>query len=425
MRGCGRSGRLPRTDAWAATQAARQKLVSAKDLKKLRKQLNEKMEAALEVKSEMGSAQEQLRTLGSAVDELSKIMVDELDALGADTAARIAQQQIETSDQLSKLAMGVQAVTPEISALKASAERSRSAIDAANESLAKLKRWSESGFRRLNDVLNVQQQALAVLDSQMAGFAERVQEGRASVESCRQESNGSKAEFERMRTQVAQVLVSNEDLVREYREHICAMEAATAKCEAAATHCEAAATKRESRAASQLQDLNKVESMILEHRAISEARFTALENSARSPPTTVAHMSPTAERRVAELEEDLSKARRQLSQQDESIRDLQLRLQTSIEKTALTRIADRQDMSELVSRAVHDFMRKHPPPHSRSAPSYDPPISTWGPNSPRHISASSPMRPPSSLDTLQTSPPGRSRTPRGEMGTFSAMMGKR
>ena len=151
---------MPRTDAWAATQAARQKLVSAKDLKKLRKQLNEKMEAALEVKSEMGSAQEQLRTLGSAVDELSKIMVDELDALGADTAARIAQQQIETSDQLSKLAMGVQAVTPEISALKASAERSRSAIDAANESLAKLKRWSESGFRRLNDVLNVQQQAL-------------------------------------------------------------------------------------------------------------------------------------------------------------------------------------------------------------------------------------------------------------------------
>lgn len=40
-----------------------QKLVSAKDLRKLRRQVNEKMQTALAVTNEMGSVQEQLKTL--------------------------------------------------------------------------------------------------------------------------------------------------------------------------------------------------------------------------------------------------------------------------------------------------------------------------------------------------------------------------
>ena len=66
-----------------AKEAQKQKLVSAKELKKLRKEVNEKMHNALAVKSEMGSVQEQLKTLSHAVDSLSQIMVDELDTLPA------------------------------------------------------------------------------------------------------------------------------------------------------------------------------------------------------------------------------------------------------------------------------------------------------------------------------------------------------
>ena len=250
--------------ALVASEAQKQKLVSAKDLKKLRRQVNEKMQNALAVKSEMGSVQQQLQTLSHAVDALSQIMVDELDAVGAD----MRQTKVETSDQLTTLAKGMQAFTPEISGLKVTADQCKSAAEAASSSLAKLKRWTETGFRRLNEALTVQQQALTVLDSQIAGFNERMHEGHADLVNCRQESADCKAEFERMRTQVSQVLLSNEKLVQEYRDHIRLMQTATANCEMVTA-------EKESRTTMQQQDISHVEAQLYEHRAICEGACAA------------------------------------------------------------------------------------------------------------------------------------------------------
>jgi len=121
--------------ALVASEAQRQKLVSAKDLRKLRRQVNEKMQSALAVTNEMGSVQEQLRTLSHAVDALSQIMVDELDAVGAD----MTQSKVEASDQMTTLAKGMQSFTPELTGLRSSSDRCRSAVEAANASLVKLK----------------------------------------------------------------------------------------------------------------------------------------------------------------------------------------------------------------------------------------------------------------------------------------------
>jgi len=245
--------------ALVAWEAQKQKLVSAKDLKKLRKHVNEKMQNALAVKSEMGSVQEQLKTLSHAVDALSQILVDELDAVGAD----MRQTKVETSDQLTTLAKGMQAFTHGLSGLKATSDQCKSTAEAASTSIAKLKRWTETGFRRLNEALTVQQQALTVLDSQIAGFNERMHDGHADLVSCRQESADCKAEFERMRTQVSQVLLSNEKLVQEYRDHIRIMQKATANCEMATA-------EQESRTTMQQHEISHVEALLHEHRAICE-----------------------------------------------------------------------------------------------------------------------------------------------------------
>ena len=380
-----------------AKEAQKQKLVSAKELKKLRKEVNDKMHNALAVKSDMGSVQEQLKTLSQAVDSLSQIMVDELDALSSE----MTRTRVDASDQLTTLAKGMQSFSPEISSLREAQVRCKSAVEAANTSLGKLKRWTESGFRRLNEALTVQQQALTVLDSQMAGFNDRIQEGRTDVMDCRKESADCKAEFERMRTQVSQVMLSNEQIVQEYREHIRSMQTAT-------TNCELVAAEKESRTAVLHQDISYVESQLQELRALSEARLIALEKrSALSPaPAPTAALS---ERRMSELEEDLLQARRQLSEQDGKIHELQMRLQAQTEKAALTRLADRQEVSELVSRAIQDYMRRHPTP--RQNPAHDMPQAAWmntphtsrspqrrGGASPRRGGAS-PLRPPS-LDAV-------------------------
>jgi hypothetical protein len=77
------------------------------------------MQNALAVKNEMGSVQEQLKTLSHAVDALSQIMVDELDAVGAD----LTRTRVETSDQLTTLAKGLQSMTPEVSGLRAASDK--------------------------------------------------------------------------------------------------------------------------------------------------------------------------------------------------------------------------------------------------------------------------------------------------------------
>jgi len=213
-----------------------------------------------------------------------------------------------------------------------------------------------------------------VLDSQMAGFNERIGEGRADVVSCRSESAECRAEFERMRTQVSQVMLDNEKLVHEYREHIRNMQTATANCEMAAA-------EKDTRTALQLQDISQIEAQLHEHRAISEARLNALEKTARNP-TPARPSAGFSERRVSELEEELAQAKRQLSDHDDRIRELHMRLQTQTEKAALTRLADRQEVSDLVARAIQDHMRKNPP---RSSASYDAPPSVWPAYTPHRV----------------------------------------
>lgn len=373
-----------------AKEAQKQKLVSAKELKKLRKEVNEKMQNALAVKSEMGSVQEQLRTLSHAVDSLSQIMVDELDTLSSD----MTQTRVDASDQLTTLAKGMQSFSPEISSLREASERCKSTVEAANTSIGKLKRWTESGFRRLNEALTVQQQALTVLDSQMAGFNDRIQEVRSDAMNCRKESAECKAEFERMRTQVSQVMLSNEQLVHEYRDHIRAMQTAT-------TNCELVAAEKESKTTVLHQDISYVESQLQEHRALCEARLIALERKSSLSPAP-ASTAVLSERRISELEEDLLQARRQLSEQDDKIHELQVRLQAQTEKAALTRLADRQEVSELVSRAIQDYMRRHPTP--RPTVLHDLPVTAWTSTpqtsrSPERRGGASPLRPPS-LDAV-------------------------
>ena len=94
------------------------------------------------------------------------------------------------------------------------------------------------------------------------------------------------------------------------------------------------------------------------------------------------------------MEEDLAQAKRQLSEQDERIRELQMRLQTQAEKAALTRLSDRQELSELVQRAIQDYMRKHPAART-SASSYEAPARAWSAYRPStHTTSGAGMSPP-------------------------------
>jgi len=71
-----------------------------------------------------------------------------------------------------------------------------------------------------------------------------------------------------MRTQVSQVLLSNEKLVQEYRDHIRLMQTATANCEMVTA-------EKESRTTMQQQDISHVEAQLYEHRAICEGACAA------------------------------------------------------------------------------------------------------------------------------------------------------
>ena len=44
--------------------------------------------------------------------------------------------------------------------------------------------------------------------------------------------------------------------------------------------------------------------------------------------------------------------------QDQRIRELQLRMQTQAEKAALSRLADRKDIAELIASGVRDYLRR-------------------------------------------------------------------
>ena len=121
------------------------------------------------------------------------------------------------------------------------------------------------------------------------------------------------------------------------------------------------------------------------------ARLSALEKSARKP--TPHPSSAFSERRVSELEEDLAQAKRKLGEQDDRIRELQIRLQAQTEKAAIARLADRQELSELVQRAINEHMRKNLP--ARPCSSSEAPARAWISETPQK-GALSPARIPGS-----------------------------
>jgi hypothetical protein len=121
--------------------------------------------------------------------------------------------------------------------------------------------------------------------------------------------------------------------------------------------------------------------------------------------------SAFSERRVSELEEDLAQAKRQMSEQDDRIRELQMRLQTQTEKAALTRLSDRQELSELVQRAIHDYMRKTPAART-STSSYDEPARAWSAYKP-HATSGGTLSPPRTVALSNTSPERHRGAPGG------------
>lgn len=84
-----------------------------------------------------------------------QVLVDELDYIRGD----VARTKVDMVDQMTTLARSVKELSPELAAVRGIVERNHSLAEGAHKATHKLKHWSESGFRRLNEAMSVQQQA--------------------------------------------------------------------------------------------------------------------------------------------------------------------------------------------------------------------------------------------------------------------------
>jgi hypothetical protein len=134
---------------------AEPRIATLKDLRRVRKALSEKVEDALALKGDISSVHEQLRSIGDAFDTLSQVLVDELDYIRGD----VARTKVDIVDQMTTLAKGLQEFSPEIASMRNMASTSNSTAENAQKSTQKLKAWADSGFRKLNEAMSVQQQA--------------------------------------------------------------------------------------------------------------------------------------------------------------------------------------------------------------------------------------------------------------------------
>ena len=90
---------------------------------------------------------------------------------------------------------------PTIENFSPAAENANNALSAVQ----KLRHWTASGFRRLNEAMTVQQQALTIVDSQLTSIQETLQQLpqlKAELKLCRKEASESRAELERLRLQL-------------------------------------------------------------------------------------------------------------------------------------------------------------------------------------------------------------------------------
>ncbi len=137
------------------SSAAEPRIATLKDLRRVRKLLSEKVEDALALKGDISSVHEHLRSIGDAFDTLSQVLVDELDYIRGD----VARTKVDIVDQMTTLAKSLQEFSPEVANVRGLAANSHESAENAQKSTQKMKLWVESGFRKLNEAMSVQQQA--------------------------------------------------------------------------------------------------------------------------------------------------------------------------------------------------------------------------------------------------------------------------
>eukprot|EP00961_Rhodomonas_salina_P221084 2988974-Rhodomonas_salina.2 len=314
------------------------KMAPLKELKKLRKEFEEKIEKTMALQGDLSAVHHQLRSLGTAFDTLSQIMVDELDSICADAS----KNKSDTAEQLTTLAKAIKSFTPEIASIRAYTEKCRTAADMANSSNQKLKRWTESGFKRLSEAMSVQQQALTVLDTQVSSMTKRIEEARTESSQARQEGAEMTTQQSMLRKHVTEIVATHERMMKECQEQMRQMQSAVS------SH-DVALSDRETWSGMQTQDISRLETQLHELRAMVETRMAAVEKSTKNSTSIALTKSATAaERRIAELESELVQARRQLGEQDTRIRELQLqascapdaKTQTQLTRASCTRKAE-------------------------------------------------------------------------------------
>ena len=139
---------------------------------------------------------------------------------------------------------------------------------------------------------------LSVLDDQISGMHDKVQQVSGDLGVWRHESAQRSSEFERLRQDMASVKTDHEALIAEHRQQVHTMQAA-------ASNYEISIADKEMRAAMQLQDYARAEADIQELRTVLEARLSALEKSWRREMPR-ASSAASAEGRVKDLEFEVS-----------------------------------------------------------------------------------------------------------------------
>eukprot|EP00960_Hanusia_phi_P012154 354689-Hanusia_phi.AAC.2 len=318
------------------------RFVSTKHLKKFRKQVSEKLHKALELKNEMISVQEQLASLGGVIDSLSQIMVDEIDAL----CGEVNRFKVDTSDQFTLVAKGVQRVAAEVAELRSSLHRVSEATDMSDDARLKLRRWAEAGFLRLSEAAQIQQQALTVLDGQVGGLSERLADVRGQVVACRGELVDCRAEKENLNAKVNVTVRGHEKVAESCREQL-------EEFQRLSEMYEEMCTDRKTLQSLHLQEIARLETQLQDHRSLTDTRLNVLEKNLKLP--NVMKGGTPSERRINDLEAELSQAKKLIYDQETRFRELYAQ---SREQSALDKLQERHELTEVVTRLVNESLLK-------------------------------------------------------------------
>jgi len=317
------------------------KLVSTRHLRKFRKQVSEKLEKAMQLKSEVLSVQEQMRSLGSVIDSLSQIMVEEIDVL----CGEMNRFKVDTSDQFTLVAKGVQRLGPEIAELRNALNVVKGSTQASEDSVQRLRLWTESGFRRLSEAVQIQQQALTVLDGQVGGLNEKLADLRSQVSACRSELVDCKTEKENVSAKLDVIVKGHEKVAESCREQLEEFERLSEKYEELCTD-------RKTLHNLHLQEIARLEAQLQDHRSLTDSRLNVLERNVKLPGPV---KGGTPDRRINDLENELSQAKKLIHDQEARLRDLYAQ---SREQSALEKLQERHNLTEFVTKLVSEMLIK-------------------------------------------------------------------